>query len=426
LGFGREGLDSFSFLRKIFPEKFIAIADKKNISELDPKVEKILAKDENLAYFGGPDYLKALAGFEVVLKSPGIQFEKIKKYLNRDSTVTSQTELFFDNCPGKIIGITGTKGKSTTSALIYNLVKKSGKSAYLLGNIETPSLSYLSKITKKDIIVYELSCHQLQFLKKSPQIAVFLNIYPEHLDYYDNFKEYCAAKANIAKYQKKSDYLIFNPKIKEIKALAGRSKAKLIPIESAKYAEIFDKHPEFKEITHYDNLTVVFEIGKLLKISRESIIKSIRSFKKLPHRLEFVGEFKKIRFYDDSIATIPEATVFALDTLGDDVQTLIAGGFDRGIEFSKISERIAGSEIKNLILFPTSGKKIWNNIKQKDRQGMDYFFTESMDEAVRFAFQKTDAGKICLLSCASPSFGIFKDFKERGDMFKKSVKKYGR
>jgi UDP-N-acetylmuramoylalanine--D-glutamate ligase len=428
LGFGREGFDSFVFLRKNFPDKLIAIADRKEITELDLKIEKILGKDGNIIYFGGPDYLKSLKNFDVILKTPGIRFEDIKKYLNKETTtvITAQTDLFFDNCPATIIGITGTKGKSTTSALINNMLKKSGKSSYLLGNIETPSLSYMPKIKKNDIVVYELSCHQLQFLEVSPHISVYLNIYPEHLDYYKTFKNYCDAKANIALHQKKNDYLIYDPKSKEISNIAKRSKAKLVPIDSGKYSKIFDKYLEFKEITHPNNIAVVFEIGKILKLKEEQIVKSIKSFKKLPHRLESVGEFKKIRFYDDSIATIPEATIFALDTLGKDVQTLIAGGFDRGIKFNKISARVSKSDIKNLILFPSSGKKIWEGIKKDKQKDIDCSFVDDMDVAVKKAYQKTQPNKICLLSCAAPSFGIFKDYKDRGDQFKKFVKQYGR
>ncbi|MFA5087132.1 MAG: UDP-N-acetylmuramoyl-L-alanine--D-glutamate ligase [Candidatus Paceibacterota bacterium] len=427
LGIGREGLDSFLFLRKTFPKKLIAIADKKDISELDPKIEKILSKDDCVKYYGGKDYLKSLKNFDVVLKSPGIRFSAIKKYLKKGGVVTSQTELFFDNSPAKIIGVTGTKGKSTTSSLIYSVLKKNGFSTYLLGNIETPSLSYLSKISKKDIIVYELSSHQLQFLKHSPQIAVFLNIYPEHLDYYKNFKEYFKAKTNIANLQNKNDWFIFNPGLKEIKSLSRKIKSKKIGIDPKKYEDIFRQNPKFQEITHKENLTAVFEVGKILKLTNGQIIKGIKAFKPLSHRLELVGKFKNIEFYDDSIATIPEATIFALNTLGEKVETIILGGFDRGIDFTKISQEISENiGLKNLIFLPVSGKKIWQGINKESQSRFNKYFTDNIEEAVKICFKKTNPGKICLLSCASPSFGIFKDYKERGDLFKKYVKQYGK
>lgn len=426
LGIGREGLDSFYFLRKKFPKKMIAVADQKEVAELNPAVEKILCQDDYIKYYGGKNYLQALKNFDIVLKSPGIQFEKIQKYLKKGAVATSQTELFFANCPSKIIGITGTKGKSTTASLIYHILKKNGFNAHLVGNIETPSLSFLLKSKKSDVFIYELSSHQLQFLKKSPYIAVFLNIYPEHLDYYKNFKAYFSAKANIAVFQKKSDYFIYNPNFALIKNLAKKTLAKKIPIEPKKIAQILENEPNLKTITHLDNLSAIIEVGKIFKLSLPQIIKALKTFKRLEHRLEFVGTYQNIKFYDDSIATIPEATIFALDSLGNEVQTLILGGFDRGIDFSKISKDLEKRKnLKTLIFLPTSGKKIWQGISPKSRRCFRHFFVNNMEAAVKLCYENTEPQKICLLSCASPSFGIFKDFKERGDLFKKYIQQYG-
>ncbi|MFZ3055054.1 MAG: UDP-N-acetylmuramoyl-L-alanine--D-glutamate ligase, partial [Minisyncoccales bacterium] len=329
-----------------------------------------------------------------------------------------QTELFFDNCPGMIIGITGTKGKSTTSSLIYSVLKEAGFKTYLVGNIETPSLSFLLKAEKKDIFVYELSSHQLQGLEMSPHIAVFLNIYPEHLDYYKDFKEYFLAKTNIVKYQKRNDYFIFNSKIKEINDLAKKAKSKKIEINSIDFAKFLKENQEFLEITHIDNLIAVLNVLKILNIKEEKIIKAFKKFKRPEHRLEFVGESKGIRFYDDSIATIPEATIFALDSLGLDVETLILGGYDRGIKYEKLGERLVKSNVKNLVLFKPSGEKILKTVKGR----MKHVFVKNMEEAVKNSFKMTSKGKICLLSPASPSFGTFRDYKERGDLFKKYIK----
>jgi UDP-N-acetylmuramoylalanine--D-glutamate ligase len=245
------------------------------------------------------------------------------------------------------------------------------------------------------------------------------------LDYYKNFKEYFAAKANIAIYQTAKDYFIFNPEIKELKNLAKKVRSKTIPIDLKKYESVFANNPGFKTITHLDNLAAIMEVGKILKLSNEQILKGIKSFKGLPHRLERIGRYKGIEFYDDSISTIPEAAVFALDLLGNRVDTLILGGTDRGIDFKKISERITKSDIKNLIIFPPSGKKILECIEKKELKRFNVFFAADMEAAVKNAFVKTAKGKICLLSPASPSFGLFRDYKERGDLFKKYVKQYG-
>ena len=198
LGFGREGQDTFKFLRKLFPKKEIGIADQKF--------------DKN--------YLKKLKGYDIIVKTPGIPFKLLRKCDFRK--VTTQTEIFFKNCPGQIVGVTGTKGKSTTSFWIYQALKNGGLKAHLVGNIGKPVLSSLLKAREDDIFVYELSSHQLYNLKKSPHIAVLLNIYPEHLDYYRNFREYVGAKANIAKYQTKKDYLIYNCRDPLVKKIAQK------------------------------------------------------------------------------------------------------------------------------------------------------------------------------------------------------------
>lgn len=394
LGIGREGLDTLKYLKEVFPKKIFAIADQKE--ELDSKTKKAI---EGMDVFLGKDYLKNVKDFDVIIKSPGIPFFKYKDKL------TSQTELFFDNCPGEIIGVTGTKGKSTVASLIHSILKGS----YLVGNIETPSLSFLSKAKKDDIFVYELSSHQLMNLKKSPHIAVFLNIYPEHLDYYKNFEEYFSAKKNIYKYQSESDYLIFNPEIEP------RTKAKKIKIDVNDFAQFLKNNQHFLEITHIDNLIAVLNVAKLFNVPEKDIIKSLNKYKRLPHRLEFVGEFKGIRFYDDSIATIPEAVVYALDSLGDDVETIILGGLDRGIKYDKLVKRIKKSNIKTIIAFPDSGEKIVRNIRSR------IYKVDNMKDAVDLAYKHTSKGKICLMSPASPSFNLFKDYKERGDLFKKYI-----
>lgn len=395
LGFGREGRDTFLFLRKLFPKKKIGIADEKDLSHI------FRGRTKRAMVHSGKNYLKALKDFDVIIKTPGIPFKKIPRVAL--GKITTQTEIFFDNCPGKIIGVTGTKGKSTTSFFISQVLKKS----HLVGNIGKPVLTFLLNAKKPacrqagdDIFVYELSSHQLYNLKKSPHIAVLLNIYPEHLDYYRNFKEYILAKANITKYQSKEDYLIYNLKDPLVKKIAQKSKAQKIPIQG-KYYQL--------------NMAAAKAVAEIFKVPM------VKKFKFLPHRLEFIGKFKGIKFYNDSLSTIPETCIEALDFLGDNVQTLILGGFDRGLSFKKLGQRIAKSRVKTLILFPTTGKRIWQEIKSV-RERFSHYFAKNMKEAVKLAYQHTDKRKICLLSPASPSFGLFKDYEQRGDLFKKFVK----
>ena len=398
LGFGREGRDTLKFLKKLLPEKKIGIADKKF--------------DKN--------YLKALGDYDVVIKSPGIPFKILPK--SSLKKVITQTDIFFDNCPGTIVGITGTKGKSTTSALICAILKNGSAfakgfggqghiKAHLVGNIGKPVLSLLSSAKPNDVYIYELSSHQLYNLKRSPHVAVFLNIFREHLDYYRNFQEYAKAKANITLWQNKNDYLVFNRGDKLVSQFAKKSKANKIPVRGE----------------YYDlDRNAAREIGKIFKIPKEKIEKTIKKFKPLKHRLENIGTFKGITFYNDALSTIPETAIFAIDTLGNNVQTIMLGGYDRGIDFKKLAKKVLESKIENLIFFPTTGEKIWRDIRKiGGGERFKTFFADNMKDAVKIAYENTSKGKICLLSCASTSFSIFKDYKEKGDLFKKFVKFFG-
>ena len=411
LGLGREGIDTVKFLKKIFPGKSFGVADQNKIS--DSTLKNIFDK-----HFG-KNYLKHIKDYGVIIKTPGIPHKAIKPFLKKQ-IVTSQTKIFFDNCPGRIIGITGTKGKSTTTSLIYEILKKSGLKAHLVGNIGKPVLGLLPSATKKDVYVYEMSCHQLSDLKKSPHIAVFLNVYPEHLDYYKNFKDYSKAKSNILLHQTKDDYLIFNSKNKIVKDFAKKSKAKKIDLNSVK---VDIKNIPLKGKFNLQNIQTAIIVANILNIPKTKINKAISNFKPLNHRLEYVGKFKGIHFINDSLSTIPEAAMAALDTL-DNVQTMIVGGFDRRLDFKDLAKKITKSKVKTLILFPDTGKKIWNEIEKLKNKKIKNFFTKDMKQAVKLCYQYTDKGKTCLMSNASPSFGLFKDYAERGDLFKKYIKNH--
>lgn len=377
LGFGREGKSTQAFLSKYFSNKKIGTSDK-----LD-----------------GIDYLKSINNYDVIIKSPGIPFyPEIIKAKKSGKLITSATQIFFDNFKGKIIGVTGTKGKSTAASLIYDVLKKGGKDVYLGGNIGKPALDLLDQTNENSIVVLELSSFQLEDLTKSPHIAVITNLYPEHLDHHGDFENYKNAKFNITKYQTKNDYFIYNNNTTELKEFSKKTLAKTFP---------FSDSP-------------IFIIGHLFKVSNEKISQAIKNFKSLPHRLEFIGEFKSIKFYNDSLATIPQATIRALDILGRDVETLIAGGFDRGIDYSILGPAIDNSKIENLILFPTTGEKI-SKVVSRDVKN---FNVDNMKDAVKIAFEKTSPGKIVLLSPASSSFNLFKDYEDRGNQFKKWVSQY--
>jgi len=408
LGFGREGQDTFKFLRKLFPEKVLGVGDRK-------KIFNLVKKDKKIRLHLGESYLKAIKNYDVVIKSPGISSKVIEPYLTKKQKVTSQTKIFFENCSGKIIGVCGTKGKSTTSSLIYQLLKQTGFRTYLIGNIGKPVLNFLFSTKPQNVYVYELSSYQLSNLKKRPQISVFLNIYFDHLDYYQNFKKYCSDEINITKYQTKENYLIYNCQDKIIREAVKKSKAKKIPIKG-QYFEL--------------NKNAVRAIGELFRIPKIIIEKIISQFKPLFHRLEYIGEFQKIKFYNDSASTIPEATIAAIKILGKRLETILLGGSNKGLDFKNLAREILKSKIKNLILFPPTGKIIWQEITKINKERLSSnlpkaSFIDNIREAVKLAYSQTKKGKICLLSPASASFSLFRDYKERGNFFKKFVKYYG-
>ncbi len=448
LGFGREGRDTLKFLRQNFPQEVLGIADQLGEEKLEKEIQEEIKKDNNLKLYFGSDYLQAISEYEVIFKSPGIPLSKVAPFLKKGQCLTSQTEFFLENCPGMIIGVTGTKGKGTTASLLEQILKEGGKEVFLIGNIGEPVLSYLASAKKEEIFIYELSAQQLQNLKISPPVAIFLNLYQAHLDHFQNFQEYQEAKETIALFQKKDNHFIYNADQKELRRLAKKDKAIKIAISLEKEADSYlkdnwlywrkEKIIEVKEIPlvgrfNFYNVIAAIASAKLLEVSTENIRKGIKEFRTLPHRLEFIGKFKGIDFYNDSLATLPEPAMFAIEALDKRLETILLGGHEAGQNFKGLAKKILESEIKNVILFLPTGARIREEIEKivqeekKEERGkeINYFFVENMEEAIKIVFSKTSQEKVCLLSPASPSFGVFKDYKERGELFKKYIEIYG-
>jgi UDP-N-acetylmuramoylalanine--D-glutamate ligase len=426
LGLGKEGLDALNFLKKNCLAKKIGVADK------NPNCRKKIAKGKfsGVEWHLGENYLKALKKYDLIVKSPGIPIHlpEVEEAFERKK-ITSLTEIFFENCPGKIIGVTGTKGKGITASLIYSILKVAKMPVRLIGNIGQPGLNFLDKAKKDEFFVYEISSHQLYRLKESPQIAVFTNLYPAHLDYFKDKEEYFLAKKNIFLWQKKDNLLIYNAEDKNLKKFVQKAKSKKIPVKN--FSEIIKKYRIknlFLKNFYPLNLALAVRVGEIFNLKKSEIEKGIENFKPLPHRLELVGKFKKILFIDDSLSTIPESTIFALNSLGNKIGSLILGGYDSKLDYKNLAKEILKKRIKTLILFPETGNKIWREIikfKNKKRWPRA-ILVQKMRDAVKLAFWYTEKGKICLLSPGSPSFGLFKDYRERGNLFKKYVRYYGR
>jgi UDP-N-acetylmuramoylalanine--D-glutamate ligase len=389
IGYAREGKETRKYLRKTFPNLKLGIADRKY----------------------GKDYLEKQDRYDVAVKTAGIPSSLIK------TPYTTATNLFFSAVPkGQIIGVTGTKGKSTTASLIHWILSKSGKKCRLLGNIGMPMLSALDKkISDNEYFVLELSSYQLEDIKYASHISVVLNLFPEHMDYHGGIEKYYAAKRNMVSRQSSDDVFVYNSEDKVLAKWAQESIAVSIPFVSDLALSINDTHLLGKH--NVKNILAAATVARQLGITDEKIIKAVKDFRPLPHRLEFVGEFKGIKFFDDAISTTPESTIEAIESLKN-VETIFLGGQDRGYDFSKLRKCIEKNKIKNVVLFPDTGERIFNALDIFD----NVLRTKDMREAVKFAYAHTKKGSICLLSTASPSYSVWKDFEEKGNLFQKEVK----
>jgi UDP-N-acetylmuramoylalanine--D-glutamate ligase len=438
LGFGKEGISTYKLLIQTIPPYLIAIADqdenvlKKSDFKIHPKCGLLLGKN----------YLEKLDDFDLIIKSPGIS--NILLNGKTDQTkVTSQTELFLKVFDEQTIGVTGTKGKSTTSSLIKHVLSQHYKDVVLIGNIGIPPFDIIEQIGKESWIVFEISSHQLENISVSPFIAVLLNFYEEHLDHYESYKKYQLAKLNITKFQSENNFLIINGDDKVLNELYQRSnlKRKLLTFSLSKESdsgvylfksgEILFQYQNQKSKFNFSgrqylpgnhnlmNIMAAVCACKVMEVPDDIIQKSILEFKGLKHRMEFVGKFKGIYFYNDSISTIPQATIQAVKSLKK-VDTLILGGKDRGIDYQPLIEFLPVSGVRNLIFIGAAGWRIQDGLESLNKPtGQNIFLIKSYDEIPFIIRNNTKPGYICLLSPAASSYDMFKNFEERGDVFKK-------
>lgn len=438
VGFGREGRSVFDYIRSNHPHARIGIADH-NLGGLTPDLP------DDVEVFTGPTYLASARSFDTIVRSPGVSIRLIQPFMGANAHLTSATNIFFAECPGRIVGITGTKGKSTTSSLTASILSQLIADVRLVGNIGTPMLNHLAGATADTVFVVELSSYQLEDLRRSPHVAILLNIVPEHLDYHGGFDAYSAAKANIGRRQQSTDFLITNETNHLLTTITsgflgshvhfseGRSDTSTTSVEGDTIVIV--KNGERLPVVRTEDLPVIgpgnlqnalaaITCGVAFGGSVAQIAEGLRAFKPLEHRLEFVATRHDISFYNDSLATIPEALAHALVALGDKVETVIAGGFDRGVDMTPVGPALATSQVKNLILFPTTGQKIWDAAKaaapQRDYTRID---VQTMHDAVQAAYDLTSAGRICVMSPASSSFSVFKDYRDRGEQFREAVKR---
>ncbi len=415
IGYGVEGKATEAFLRKHCVDSQIGIADKND----------------------GENYLKRQSDYDLAIKSPGVPPSLVK------IPYTTATNIFFANYKGETIGVTGTKGKSTTSTLIYEMLKEAKKDVYLGGNIGEPAINFLDKLNDESWTVLELSSFQLQDIKKSPNIAVVLMITSEHLDYHKDITQYVQAKRNILKFQTQNNSAIFNRDYPASNESDMYTEGKVFYVSRERETDnacfAFDGKIKFRVNGQDEKIIKTSDIrvlgkhnienacagalaAKLAGVPTEAVIAVLRTFSGLPDRLEYVGEKNGILFYNDSLSTIPEAAIEAIETFPERVETLIAGGHERGIDYTTLGRYLAKSSVKTLILFPPSGERLWKAVVEAGGdQQIKKYDASSMHEAMVYASEETSSGKICLLSPASASFGIFKNYKDRAAQFKKEI-----
>lgn len=430
LGFGREGQSTYKLIRKYLADKYLWIADKK-VEALENS--ELLSNDNNIELISGDGYLDNLDEYDLIIKAPGVSLAQIDTS-NIKNKISSQLELTLKFFKLFTIGVTGTKGKSTTSSLIYKILKDQNVRCELMGNIGIPIFDTIDEIKKGTTLVLELSSHQLEFVTKSPNIAILLNISPEHLDHYKSFDDYANAKCNIYKNQSGIDWFFYgadndvvmekvcNPNGKVFRVSMTNSEENNIFIKDEMV--YFNDEPIYgineprtlKGDFNLNNIMFALGVAKVLELDMDLAKKSIAEFKSLPHRLEHVGTFDGVDYYDNCIGTVPMATIEAIKALKN-VDTLIIGGMDRGIDYSEFIQFLNNSNISNIVCMPKTGHDIAKKLNSEKS-----IIVETLEEAVEISKKVTKKGMSCLISPTAASYGFFKNFEEKGDRFQELVK----
>ena len=406
-GFGREGRSSLRFLEKYMPDAVIGIADKNEVALKD-------LDTECYSLYHGDEYLSVARHYDVVIKTPGIA---MKADDVAPAVITSQTDLFIEAFHKQIIGITGTKGKSTTSSLIYHLLKESGNDVVIAGNIGIPVFDCLEVINENTIIVYELSAHQLQYLRKSPHVGILLNVFEEHLDHFVTFENYKNAKLNITRLMSNEDVAVVNS-VLEKDIDDGVNKVFFDKVD----VDLDEEKIPLKGEHNILNIKAALCACQSFGISTETLLPHLMTFQPLEHRMQFLGVYGGMKFYNDSISTIPQATIAALKTFKK-VDFLLLGGYDRGIDYSPLAEYLKINPVRNILLTGKAGQSIKDALDAVSYQGkmMSY---DTLEDAFSIMKTMSQDGDVCLLSPAAASYDCYKNFEERGRIFKELANKF--
>ncbi len=357
----------------------------------------------------GEDYLQSVYHYDIVIKTPGIS---LKDFDTKEVEITSQTDLFLSQFHRQTIGISGTKGKSTTTSLIYHLLKESGHDAILTGNIGIPCFDIMEQIGSQSVVVYELSAHQLEYVHNSPRVGVLLNVFEEHLDHFGSFERYKQAKFNLLRYMGAEDYAVVHDSLTMETLELGVNSVTFSRME-------YDIDEEALPILgphNFLNAKAALCACAAYGIDVQEVIPHLYSFKPLEHRLEPVGTFGGVSFVNDSISTIPQAAIAACETLHK-VDFLLLGGFDRDIDYTPLVDYMMEHPVPHLLFTGRAGDRMMQMMKSRG-VASNLVVYHNMEGAFDYLKTHSKPGDVCLLSPAASSYDQYKNFEERGRKFK--------
>ena len=423
--------------------------DEKPIDKIENEVmNKVICYE--MEYSLGENYLSKLVDFDIIFRSPSClpTNPALQLEASRGAVITTEIEMLMKLCPGTIIGVTGSDGKTTTTSLIYEILKTGGYNCYLGGNIGTPLFTKVSEMHPEDIVVLELSSFQLMDMNISPKISVITNITPNHLNVHEDMEEYINAKKNILLHQTENDTVVLNYDNDITKNFAKDAKGKvvffsnvakissgyMVDKKSIKFCKgdfrthiLETKNMKIRGLHNYMNAAAAIAATKDY-VDLEVAVKAICNFNGVEHRLELIKETEnRIKWYNDSASSSPTRTIVALNSFPTKNVILIAGGYDKNLEYEPLAKPVINS-CKSVILIGQTANKIKESIEKEQIlksgiKNLNIYKCENLEEAVNLADEIATKGDIVLFSPASASFDMFKNFAERGKIFKELVSK---
>ena len=423
----------------------VTVFDDREEKDINPQIIKKI-KEYKINYYFGKDNLKHLDNFDIIFRSPSCLPTKpeLVQAAENGALVTTEIEMLMKMCPCKIIGVTGSDGKTTTTSLIHAILNKAGYTTYLGGNIGTPLFTKLPEMEPNDIVVLELSSFQLMNMHVSPDIAVITNITPNHLNIHKDYQEYIDAKKCIFKNQNENGILILNYDNDITRECSKEAKGKVIFFSSKEKLDngfivdedivkecndgvrkhILNTDEVILRGNHnFQNIATALAATKTL-VDTDVAVEAIKKFKPVEHRIEFVREIDGVKWYNDSASSSPTRTISGLNAFKENI-ILIAGGYDKNLEYQPLAKPVV-DKVSTLILIGQTAEKIYDVVKneaEKENKKININMCDTLEQTIEIAKKSAKKGDIVLFSPASASFDMFKNFADRGNQFKDLVNK---